>query len=72
MYVAQSLQLNWIIVLVMDSKCDRTAMKRPHLKGFRVRQTAFSCRDSRNMERNWHIEVVLPYRDGNRILNPWF
>ena len=57
----------------MDSKCGRTATKRPHWKGFRVWRTAFSCCD---MERDCCIRVILPYHyrnrncDRNRILNP--
>ena len=61
----------------MDSKCGRTATKRPHWKGFEVGRTAFSGRDSRDMDPNCRIRAIFPYRDRNRnrdrnrILNPW-
>ena len=61
------------VLIAMDSKCGRTAPKRPHWKGFGVGRSVFSCRD---MERNCRIRAILPFRDRNRnrdrnrILNP--
>jgi len=64
------------VITAMDSKCSRTATKRPRWKGFGVGRSAFSCRDSRDMERDCRFKAILPYRyrnrnrDRNRILNP--
>lgn len=54
----------------MDSKCGRNLTKRPHWKGFRVGRIAFSCRDGRNMERNFRLLAIFPYRHRNRKLLP--
>ena len=46
----------------MDSKCGRTTTKRSVWKGFEVGRTAFSCRNSCDMERNYRIRAILPYQ----------
>jgi len=50
----------------MDSKCGRSAMKRPHWKRFELAEPHFRP----NMQRNFLFRAILTYLDGNGILNP--